>query len=50
MAATTTAKLGPGYYTSDKDLNLIGGKHKPSNTLQGFGTKAERGLSFATKS
>ena len=49
MAATTTAKLGPGYYTSEKDLNLIG-KFKPSSTLQGFGTKVKRELSFGTKS
>ena len=32
MAGKQTEKLGPGYYTRDKDLNLIG-TLKPSNSM-----------------
>ena len=49
MAGTSKDKLGPGCYTRDKDLNLIG-TLKSSNSLQSFGTKVDRGLALNTKS
>ena len=49
MAGASKERLGPGCYTRDKDLNLIG-TLKQSNSMQNFGTKVERGLALNSKS
>ena len=45
--AQLVQRLGPGIYSNDSNLNLLG-KPKPSNSLKGFGngfaSKADRGL------